>query len=45
MMWLIIIPILVSIANMNTLVSVSAGLDDLADWSRSLPWHGWSTLF
>jgi hypothetical protein len=37
-MWLIIISILVLIANANTLVSVSAGLDGLADWSRSLPY-------
>jgi hypothetical protein len=34
-MWLIIISILVSISNVN-LVSISAGLDGLADWSRSL---------
>ncbi len=34
-MWFIIISIILSITRVNTLVSVSAGLDGSADWSRS----------
>ncbi len=39
MMWfIIVISILISIANVNTLVPIGANMDGLADWSRSRPY-------
>jgi hypothetical protein len=37
-MWFVIISLLISIANVNTLVPIGAGLDGLRDWSRSRPY-------
>jgi hypothetical protein len=38
-MWfIIVISILISIANVNTLVPIGANMHGLADWSRSLPY-------
>jgi hypothetical protein len=38
MNWFIIISILISLANVHTLVRIGANMDGLADWSRSLPY-------
>jgi hypothetical protein len=38
MYWYIIISIFLSIENVNTYVAISANLDGLDDWSRSLPY-------
>ncbi|CAF3298259.1 unnamed protein product [Rotaria sp. Silwood2] len=38
MIWFIIISILMSIANVHTLLSIGVNLDGLHDWSRSLPY-------
>ena len=38
MIWLTIITILISITDVNTLVSLGANMDGLHDWSRSLPY-------
>jgi hypothetical protein len=38
MIWIIIVSILISTANVHTLVSIGANLDGLHDWSRSLPY-------
>ena len=38
MNWFIIISILISLANVHSLVSIGAGMDGLRDWSRSRPY-------